>query len=239
MVDIQSSSDYVEFQVSPESFLKYAVDDLRTQDIKGRINCLTNCKRAIDCQIDWIISYLGFDYSNFNEKRYPNLNVHMNKVKKETFSSDMSFKIKFIQTMGIAPMLLVSNIRKVRNKLEHEYKTPDIAECQEAVELADLFINSTQNKMWNKKWTDFYIQSNSNTSSDIALSYNTFNTDMPYIEVKTRGNNKNETNTKFYPEQEEYLKLLYISIKHEFNMLPEFFGSDIKEKYVNFKVEFC
>lgn len=70
MVDAQSSSDYIKFEVSPEDLLKYAVDDLRTQDGKGRVNCLTNCKRAIDCQIDWIISYLGFDYLNFSEKNF-------------------------------------------------------------------------------------------------------------------------------------------------------------------------
>ncbi|MFL2095300.1 hypothetical protein [Marinilactibacillus psychrotolerans] len=239
MVDAQTSSDYVKFQVSPENFLKYAIDDLRTQDVKGRINCLTNCKRAIDCQIDWIISYLGFDYLDFSENRYPNLNIYMNKVKEEGFSSDMPFKIKFIQTMGIAPMFLVSNIRKVRNKLEHEYKIPDIAECQEALELADLFINSTQNKMWDKKWTDFYIQSNSSTNLDIAISYKTFDTDTPYIEVRNRSNNKTENYTKFYPKQKEYLELLYIAIKHEFNMLPKFFGKDIEEMYINFKIEFC
>lgn len=162
----------------------------------------------------------------------------MKEFKNESFSSDMPFKIKFIQMMGIAPMLLVSNIRKVRNKLEHEYRVPEIKECQEALELADLFINSTQNKMWNKKWTDFYISNNSNVGWDIAISYKTFDTNNPYIEVSTTGK-ENKMVAKFYPYQEEYLELLYISIRHEFSRLPNFFEQSFAEKYINFEVEFC
>ncbi|MFD1415688.1 hypothetical protein [Oceanobacillus jeddahense] len=236
-VDMQSSSNYIDFEISPEDFLNYAIDDLKTQDVKGRVNCLTNCKRAIDSQIDWLISYLGLDYTNFNEKKYLNLKRYMKDINNEVFSSDTSFKIKFIQIMGIAPMLLVSKIRSVRNKLEHQYKIPEYAECQEALELAELFINSTQNKMWDKKWTNFYIESNnSNVTSDIAISYETFNTDDPYIEVRTRGE-EDPTVVKFYPSQKDYLELLYISINHKFTRLPQFFECSMEAKYIHYEIK--
>jgi hypothetical protein len=38
----------------------------------GLINSLTNAKRAIDAQIDIIISFLGYDYKKFNNKNTKN-----------------------------------------------------------------------------------------------------------------------------------------------------------------------
>jgi hypothetical protein len=47
--------------LEPRDSLTYAIEDSRTLDEpKSLVNCLTNCKRAIDAQIDRMIHRLGF-----------------------------------------------------------------------------------------------------------------------------------------------------------------------------------
>src|SRR5215471_187742 len=47
--------------LEPRDFLAYAIEDSRTlEEPKSLVNCLTNCKRAIDAQIDRMIHRLGF-----------------------------------------------------------------------------------------------------------------------------------------------------------------------------------
>lgn len=240
LIDAQGSFDYINFEVSPENFLSFATEDLKNKDIKGRINCLTNCKRAIDCQIDWIISYLGIDYLELNEKKYPFLPEYLKEINGSIFSSDMPFKIKFIQIMGIAPMLLISNIRKIRNELEHEYKIPTFEECQEALELTDLFINSTQNKMWYKKKTNIFIKNRKNnlSYSSIGVSEEVFNSNNPFIEIFYYIN-KERISFKFYPSDKEYLELLYISVNQDYKRFPRLFDCPIEEKYINYEIDWA
>lgn len=57
---------YVEFGIKLRDFLLYVKDGFKDKSNKGMINTLSNYKRAIDCQIDWILSYLGYDYLNTN-----------------------------------------------------------------------------------------------------------------------------------------------------------------------------
>lgn len=66
--DCTSWTETVEFGVTPDEFLEFAKQDYRNKDKKGLVGSVTNSKRAIDCQIDWIISYLGYDCLKFNEK---------------------------------------------------------------------------------------------------------------------------------------------------------------------------
>lgn len=123
--DCTSYSNNINFDLTPEDFLNFAKEDYQNLDNKGLVGVLSNSKRAIDCQIDWIISYLGFDYLNFNEKNYSNIKSLINEFEKTMdYNNTLTFKLRFIQALEIAPTFLISKIRKFRNKLEHEYIIP-------------------------------------------------------------------------------------------------------------------
>jgi len=68
-------------------------------------------------------------------------------------------KISFINQLGIAPKLLISQYRKIRNSLEHEYKLPTVDQAKEFVELAELFINATSHKLGVDMYRAFTIES--------------------------------------------------------------------------------
>ncbi|WP_462392637.1 hypothetical protein, partial [Clostridium cadaveris] len=158
-LDYITYNEDIDFDLTPEDFLMFAKKDYENLDSRGLVGVLSNSKRAIDCQIDWIISYLGFDYLNFNEVNYPSIKELINEFEKGiSYNNNLSFKLRFMQALEIAPTFLISKIRKLRNKLEHEYIIPKEDEAREAIEIAELFVNATQNIIVHNFLSNYFIQ---------------------------------------------------------------------------------
>ncbi|NGP88488.1 hypothetical protein [Fodinibius halophilus] len=129
-----------DFDLLPKDYLRFAKEDLEVGNLRGLINVLSNSKRAIDCQVDEVHSI--FYLRNNNKKA------------RDTFLSKFSFEpntpipLKLIQALNFAPSYLISKVRNIRNKIEHDYVKPQFDEVKEAVEIADLFIRSVRGKIW-------------------------------------------------------------------------------------------
>ncbi len=137
------------FDISPKDFLKFAKEDLKEGNEKGFINSITNSKRAIDCQIDQTIEILISKCDDFN----PNVNDFL---KYFEFETDIPTKLRIIHALNLAPSLIISKSRTLRNKLEHIYQKPNLQEVKEALDVADLFIRSVYGKL-GMIWSDFEI----------------------------------------------------------------------------------
>jgi hypothetical protein len=148
--DIGSNLDY-KLDITPNDFLNYSKKDYCSNDTRGNINALTNAKRAIDCQTDKIFKILGLDPNNFSSI----VEEYINKSKHSPIKKDLPIRLKFIQALNFAPAGIISKARLLRNKLEHYYKSPTNEEVSDAIELAELFINATDNRL-NNLW-DFCI----------------------------------------------------------------------------------
>lgn len=72
------------------------------------------------------------------------------------FESDIPIKLRIIHSLNLAPSLLISKSRTLRNKLEHIYKKPEVQEVKEALDVAELFIGSVSSKL-GLIWTEFEI----------------------------------------------------------------------------------
>lgn len=154
------------FDISPKDFLKFAKMDLKNEDEHGFINSLTNSKRAIDCQIDETIEMLISKSDIFN----PIINDFLNYFE---FESDIPFKLKIIHALNLAPSLIISKSRALRNKLEHIYKKTEIHEVKEALDVADLFVRSISGKL-SMIWTDFEIVDWKNNELHFQFSERSF-----------------------------------------------------------------
>lgn len=137
------------FDISPKDFLRFAKEDSKEGDERGFINSLTNSKRAIDSQIDETIETLISKFDNFN----PIVNDFL---KFFEFELDIPKKLRIIHALNLAPSLLISKSRTLRNKLEHIYKKPEVQEVKEALDVAELFIGSVTGKL-GMIWTEFEI----------------------------------------------------------------------------------
>lgn len=124
------------FDISPKEFLGYAKTALILETTEGIINSLTYSKRAIDCQIDELFHLYGIelDIENKDQQKF---------VNSFSYHQDTPYRLKIIQALGLAPAYLVSQTRQLRNELEHKYKIPTIESVREAVDIADLFMRSS------------------------------------------------------------------------------------------------
>nr|WP_025774446.1 hypothetical protein [Clostridium botulinum] len=243
--DANFYSDDVEFDLSPEDFLMFAKEDYKILDNRGLVGVLSNSKRAIDSQIDWIISYLGFDYLSFNEFNYPNIKEIINKFEERSNSSNnnTSFKLRFIQALEIAPTFLISKIRKLRNQLEHEYIVPKEEEAREAIEISELFINATQNIVLHKFCSNYSIQNEYDEEKNrlelpyIKIDLNSYSNEGRNISIHYNIDGANKGKIILNPKDKEYIFLIKVSISYNFSQLPELFKCDIDSKYINYKIK--
>jgi uncharacterized protein YutE (UPF0331/DUF86 family) len=119
------------FDLQSTDFLDFAQIDLRMDDVHHLINCLSNVKRAIECQIDSILIGLGlFEKSTKEKWNFPK-------------------KIEVLNELGIISPRILIKINKIRNLLEHQYSKPDKEKVEDAVDIAILFFRSTEKYLIN------------------------------------------------------------------------------------------
>lgn len=118
------------FEQTGDDYLKSAERDLQHEDNAGNINALTNAKRAIDCQLEALISKFGLP-------------------KKKTFPE----RTTQLQRIGLVAPRILQKVNKTRNFLEHEFMVPERSAAEDAVDIATLFV-----KVTNSIFYDFYTQ---------------------------------------------------------------------------------
>ncbi len=196
-----------EFQITPKTFLNFSKQDFKTKDQRGNTNALTNAKRAIDCQTDKILRCFGFP---IDKPFPPATNKYIQAINPDLSKTDIQYKLKLLQVLDLAPASIIANTRTIRNKLEHYYESFSDNDVENAIQLADLFINATDSKLkmvWSYRIEDTNSTDKKNDSC-IDVSF-----DEKEFTIKVRGF-KNGAHTKidytlkdieFYP----LLKLTY------------------------------
>jgi len=168
--DAGSGSTF-EFEVNPKNYLKFAKKDIDSNDVRGRINAITNAKRAIDCQTDKILSIFKIDI----DRALPQAASEFIKLVNHKQNTGEKHNLKFIEALGIAPISLISKVRRLRHGLEHFYKSPSKEEADEAIELAELYINATENKI-GSLW-DLIISSSEDDKAQIESFWSWYQED--------------------------------------------------------------
>ena len=129
------------FEITPKQFLEYAEKAIEEGGEAGYINALSNIKRTIDCQLDLLVYILG----------------QFKKAKKENWKFPR--KIEFMRTSGLVAPEILTKINRKRNELEHEYKCPATEEVKDALDIANLFLAST-NRFVERKYLGFGTELN-------------------------------------------------------------------------------
>jgi hypothetical protein len=120
-----NSNIKVPFEIGSEDFLSFAQDDLRKSTDQALINALSNIKRAIDCRIASVLYALGI----------------YKKSKREQW--DFPKSTDFLCKLGILAPNVLKQINRERNKLEHEFTKPTMNEVLVFLDVASLFLAST------------------------------------------------------------------------------------------------
>lgn len=180
------------FDVKPCDFLSFAEIDLTANYTHNLINALSNAKRALDCQLDTLLIGFGFyDEAKSRMWSFPK-------------------KIEKIKELGILAPRVLNKINRTRNLMEHSFVKPDRAAVEDFVDIASLFLASTDKYIYslpgyceleNKKIPDFRI------TMELVLS-----TSILYIDyVPVDGD---RISKEYTSKDKEFLELLkaYLSI---------------------------
>ncbi len=216
------------FEISPRAFLRFAKEDLNQGIDRGYINSITNSKRAIDCQIDETLEKLLGSSNDFNPlvKEF---------LKYFEFETDIPIKLRAMNALNLAPSLLISKSRTLRNKLEHMYKNPEVTEVKEALDVADLFIRSVTGK-FSVIWSEFEISDGKGNQINIE-----FSPEERTFKFKVLNNNGKDKDYFINTEKIEYLgflRLMFsiddeIEINSTFKVILKQIGHPIPPEKIN------
>lgn len=247
------------FEITPLEFLNYAKEDLKLKSNKGLIDAMSNAKRSIECQIDIIIIMLGYDYKKFdNSKAYLETKQFIKKFFNQNNVEGLTDRIKLLQILDITPTFLISKIRNLRNKVEHEYIIPSLQDVKEAIEIADLFIHSSLRKT--SLITREITFGNNYKEEDINKGDFGYLVDAYIcfeIEWYQEGNNSvkltfvrgeqksypyssnNENNSSYYIDSENlvYPYILKSIYTQDYTLLAFILGREIEEKYIKYTLK--
>jgi len=142
----------IPFELKSSDFLNFAHSDLEFSDEHHLINSLSNCKRAIECQIDALLFSLGL----FEKSKKKGWNFHK--------------KTEILNDVGILSPRILKKINKERNSLEHDYLKPDPEKVEDAVDVAKLFLNYTDRYL-KAAITSFCFFIDDNNPVEVNLDY--------------------------------------------------------------------
>lgn len=201
------------FEITPLEFLSFAKADFREGGKKGRINALTNAKRAIDCQIDLIFKSFGYDFDNFPKylSRFSNYFCNLDRRK------SVSAKLKIINAFGMAPARLVGDARALRNKMEHYYNNPEEEDVWQSLEVVELFLSATERKLMDLRYFDLTDSGHKkNREGFISGLHVSQGFDDREFEIRyTCPNTKQQYSSKVSPENESYAPLIRMCMNYE------------------------
>lgn len=113
--------EFPDFQLYAHDFLSYAEKELCERSEHSLINCVSNLKRAAECEMDTFIYACGLDA-----------------IKKKNLGFDA--KLEFLKDIGIFSSRTLSRFNTIRNKLEHEYEVPDIEDIDVYYDLVSALV---------------------------------------------------------------------------------------------------
>ena len=114
------------FETMPSEFITFAENDLQSNFDHKYINALSNAKRALDCQADRLLKLVGF-YKEAQDKFW-----------------GFPKKLELIQKFEIIAPRILNKINKTRNLMEHQYIKPKPEQVEDFLDVASLFIASTE-----------------------------------------------------------------------------------------------
>ncbi|WP_025666529.1 hypothetical protein [Aquimarina megaterium] len=121
----------LDFEISPVEFIKYAYSDLESETEHKYVNALSNAKRAIDSQIEGLLKLYG---------------LHK-KSKKQNWGFPK--KLEPLNRIGIITPQILKKLNQQRNILEHEFIKPNNEKVEDFVDIASLFIESSNKEIFN------------------------------------------------------------------------------------------
>src|SRR4051812_37036439 len=101
-----SSPKLPKYDLYARDYIDFASKDLAQRDPGNILNCISNLKRALDCQVQTFFHVFGLE--------------------RKTRNLSMPAKLEIIGIIGLLPITTLNKINSIRNAMEHEFDLPQI-----------------------------------------------------------------------------------------------------------------
>ncbi len=116
--------DLPTFELTPRDFIAFAENDLKGDLTSYRlVNATSNLKRATDCELDFLLTFLKLD----------------DLYRKKKLGIDR--KLGFFSQAGIFNARSLEKLNVFRNRLEHHYEIPDVHDVDVYFDLVTAFVS--------------------------------------------------------------------------------------------------
>ncbi|HEY5583449.1 MAG TPA: hypothetical protein VIK78_03045 [Ruminiclostridium sp.] len=238
----------IEFNIMPKDYLMFAKNNIKEKvtQTQNCIDAMSNTKRAIECQIDLLINTLGYDYKTFDKRNmYPVTKAFIKSNFQEEQCDGLTDRLKLLNILGLAPTLILSNIRKLRNQMEHEYIELSYQDVKGSIEVAELFINSSNGKLYN---LPTLIDVGNTLIDKDENSYSYYNIQFPFLRLEFDTQNSTDTVKIFIKDNDDshiglilkpndkfYIEVIYCLLSSDYSKLPFIFECDVKQEFIKFE----
>lgn len=116
------SLEFPDFELTPMDYLDFARAERQNNSLSAKINCVAHIKRAVECELDTLLHILGIAEI---KRKFPT-------------------KMEFVCNAGMVTGRSLVALNRVRNKVEHEYQSPDLDDIDIYLDLAESFVMSLE-----------------------------------------------------------------------------------------------
>lgn len=127
------------YDLYARDYLEFAENQLIEGTPEALINCISNLKRAVDCQTDTFL----YTLSLFDTFRKRNLKFEK--------------KLELISSIGVFNSNSLAKLNKIRNKMEHEYALPQIDEIDLYFDLVSAFVSNLESVITVLQWDEINL----------------------------------------------------------------------------------
>jgi hypothetical protein len=180
------------FETMPSEFIGFAESDLQSSLDHKYINALSNAKRALDCQADRLLKLFGY-YKESQDKFW-----------------GFPKKLELIQKFEIIAPRVLNKINKTRNLMEHQYIKPKADQVEDFLDIASLFIASTDHYVSNFSDDVDYINEHNKEFEKYSEVNIFYDNEKAIMKIETHEFEPNQRDIKFEVKKgdAEYLNLL-------------------------------
>ncbi|MBE8606176.1 MULTISPECIES: hypothetical protein [Vibrio] len=184
------------YDVSAKKYLEYACEDLSDgHSSRHLINSLSNAKRALHIRMEEVSN--GFGGKKHCSNKFPSM-------------------LNYLRSCGIVTPRTLERINTLRNKVEHDYSTPELMDVNTYIDIIELFIEST--RKWMERRVDQIIIGNNvlDSSGKYELKLICFNWEDG--EIKLSFNSIASNDMKEYIiayGHEDYFPLIFMVLKND------------------------
>ncbi|MFP3358006.1 hypothetical protein R0K17_11670 [Planococcus sp. SIMBA_143] len=197
--DLNFSKLFPNFDLMPSDYLQFAEEELELiekhpENVRLKINSILHLKRALDCQMD--IFFYAFGLHEYIKRKNLGINT----------------KLEFFKELGLINSRVIERFNIIRNRIEHNYKIPEINEVEVYYDLINSIISNIDKVIHSVATTSGNTRHSFENDRALEVVYERKNGPSVRFKVINENGEVYEGNSTIEDSREEFIYFLKVFI---------------------------